>query len=195
MYRPDLGAWSPISSSGAPPAPAPAVWTGSDMIVFGSGGAASGKFNPRSNVWETISEIGAPNLESISDAVWTGSEAIVIGEIGSKPSGAVFNPTVNSWRSMDSLGLYLFRDRSWAPPVWTGSAMVLIGANPILKATLYDPRSNSWTIPGSLSPFDCFDCGISASVWTGSELLYHIPRDGFYYGFSPALELYLYQKQ
>ena len=60
-----------------------AVWTGSEMIVWGglfSGALNDGsRFNPAANRWVPLSATGAPSARSQHTAVWTGSEMIVWG--------------------------------------------------------------------------------------------------------------------
>ena len=61
-----------------------AVWTGSEMIVWGGydGGTflnTGGRYNPSTNSWTATSTTGAPAGRSYHTAVWTGSEMIVWG--------------------------------------------------------------------------------------------------------------------
>src|SRR5437773_9180346 len=79
--------WTPTSLTNAPDARSnhTAVWTGSEMIVWG--GASSGptyfntggRYNPTTDSWTPTSTTGAPTGRSIHTAVWTGSEMIVWG--------------------------------------------------------------------------------------------------------------------
>ena len=64
-----------------------AVWTGSEMIVWGGIGTGSfltplntgGRYNPSTDNWTTTSTSGAPVGRSGHTAVWTGNEMIVWG--------------------------------------------------------------------------------------------------------------------
>src|SRR5437773_9119096 len=63
-----------------------AVWTGSEMIVWGGDGSASfnslntgGRYNPGTDSWTATSTINAPAGRRYHTAVWTGSEMIVWG--------------------------------------------------------------------------------------------------------------------
>lgn len=63
-----------------------AVWTGTEMIVWGgyNGGSGSalnagGRYNPQSNSWQATNTSGAPSARFAQNAVWTGSRMIVWG--------------------------------------------------------------------------------------------------------------------
>ena len=61
-----------------------AVWTGSQMIVWGGYGESNfantgGRYNPSMNSWTTTSTANAPTARSSHTAVWTGTEMIVWG--------------------------------------------------------------------------------------------------------------------
>ena len=61
-----------------------AVWTGSEMIVWGGydGGNVlntGGRYNPSTDSWTATSTTNAPAARTDHTAVWTGSEMIVWG--------------------------------------------------------------------------------------------------------------------
>ena len=61
-----------------------AVWTGSEMIVWGGHELAcylntGGRYNPSTDSWTATSTTNAPAARSWHTAVWTGSEMIVWG--------------------------------------------------------------------------------------------------------------------
>src|SRR4051812_98842 len=61
-----------------------AVWTGSEMIVWGGVNNGSyfndgGRYNPASNTWTAVSATGAPSPRNMHTAVWTGTDMIVWG--------------------------------------------------------------------------------------------------------------------
>ena len=61
-----------------------AIWTGSEMIVWGGfiGGFPlnnGGRYNPGTDSWTATSTANAPSGEASTTAVWTGSEMIVWG--------------------------------------------------------------------------------------------------------------------
>src|SRR5206468_1310617 len=60
-----------------------AVWTGSEMIVWGGwiGGvtATGGRYNPSTDTWAFTSMLNTPPAREFGTAVWTGTEMIVWG--------------------------------------------------------------------------------------------------------------------
>ena len=61
-----------------------AVWTGSEMIVWGGYDGISllntgGRYNPSTDSWTATSTTNAPAARADHTAVWTGSEMIVWG--------------------------------------------------------------------------------------------------------------------
>ena len=90
-YNPASDGWKAVTATGAPGARSThtAVWTGSEMIVWGGMGGAfpaielndGGRFNPASNAWTAVTTNGAPVARDYHTAVWTGSEMIVWGEM------------------------------------------------------------------------------------------------------------------
>ena len=82
--------WTATSSTGAPDARFghTAVWTGSEMIVWGGVGLVGGvgedlntggRYNPSSDSWTATSIANVPAAREFPTAVWTGSEMIVWG--------------------------------------------------------------------------------------------------------------------
>ena len=78
--------WTATSTIGAPVARVfhTAVWTGSEMIVWGgvdfSGYLNTGsRYNPTTDSWTATSTASAPAGREIHTAVWTGSEMIIWG--------------------------------------------------------------------------------------------------------------------
>src|SRR5437762_3899837 len=105
-----MDAWGATSTVSAPTARGShtAVWTGSEMIVWGgrsTGGYLNtgGRYNPSTDSWVATTTTGAPAARYLHTAVWTGSEMIVWG--GSDNinvttvfnTGGRYNPSTNSW--------------------------------------------------------------------------------------------------
>ncbi|MFT5471274.1 MAG: hypothetical protein ACI8UO_006407 [Verrucomicrobiales bacterium] len=65
-----------------------ALWTGSEMIVWGGQGSFStnkgdgGRYDPLTDSWSAVSATGAPSARHNHTALWTGSEIIVWGGFG-----------------------------------------------------------------------------------------------------------------
>ncbi|PYJ31882.1 MAG: galactose oxidase, partial [Verrucomicrobia bacterium] len=88
-YNPGTDSWTATSTTGAPAARLrhTAVWTGTEMIVWGGTDNSSflntgGRYNPGTNSWTATSTTSAPAARDFHTAVWTGSEMIVWGGVG-----------------------------------------------------------------------------------------------------------------
>jgi len=81
--------WTATSTANAPAGrySHTAVWTGSEMIVWGGNEFGSdllntgGRYNPATDSWTPTSTTSAPSGRELHTAVWTGSEMIVWGGI------------------------------------------------------------------------------------------------------------------
>ena len=78
--------WTATSTTNAPAGRDnhTAVWTGSEMIVWGGQGGSGlfntgGRYNPSTDSWTATSRTNAPAGRSDHTAVWTGNEMIVWG--------------------------------------------------------------------------------------------------------------------
>jgi len=182
-------AWTATSISSAPDSRFfhTAVWTGSEMIVWGGAFqntpfSTGGRYNPATDSWTATSATGAPAGRWLHTAVWTGSEMIVWGGQGSSANlntGGRYNPATDSWTATSTTGAPVAR--SWHTAVWTGSEMIVWGGNDNSAHTLntggrYNPSTDGWTATGiTNAPHDRFE---HTAVWTGSEM---IVWGGFYF--------------
>src|SRR4051794_19390289 len=106
--------WTTTSVSNAPTGRYghTAVWTGTEMIVWGGEDEnfvylnSGGKYNPGSDRWTATSTTNAPTARSGHTAVWTGSEMIVWGGFDSSfsrvNSGARYNPITDTWTAIST---------------------------------------------------------------------------------------------
>ena len=82
-YNPITDNWIPTSTSNAPSArnSHAAVWTGSEMIVWGGELLLNtgGRYNPSADSWTPTSTTNAPSGRDGHTAAWTGREMIVWG--------------------------------------------------------------------------------------------------------------------
>ena len=92
-----------------------AVWTGSEMIVWGGEADGrrifydGGRYNPAENSWTAVSTIGAPAGRYFHTAVWTGNEMIVWGGRVADSrtdlnAGGRYNPAGNTWTAISPTG-------------------------------------------------------------------------------------------
>src|SRR5213592_3469582 len=99
--------WTATSTTSAPAARYlhTAVWTGSEMIVWGGFNGSSflntgGRYNPGTDSWTATSTTSAPAGRDQQTAVWTGSEMIVWGGTDGSSvlnTGGRYNPGTDSW--------------------------------------------------------------------------------------------------
>ncbi len=186
--------WRPTSMTGAP-APrrgATAVWTGSEMIVWGGVSAlllsSGGRYDPAADAWRPMAVEGAPAGRVQHAAAWTGSEMIVWGGmLGFFPlaTGGRYDPATDTWRATATTGAPTARADHTA--VWTGSEVLVWGgqgtdAQPI--GGRYEPVGDRWSAMSQVGQPMPRKRG-QAGVWTGSELVVWgggdmppLPRDG-----------------
>lgn len=182
-FDPTTRSWETL-----PPSPlsgrswATAVWTGSEVLVWGGAvgyapddgpkvdGAA---YDPASRTWRELPQ--APMMLSLTyGAAWTGSEMIAVGEHGA----AAYDPERDRWRSVAPSPMQFDR----ASMVWTGREVILYGDRggpPVADGVALDPASNTWRgipqpelpawrgSPGNLG----IDANANAAVWDGVHLV------------------------
>lgn len=138
-YDPRTDRWrllprSPLAQRQRPQA----VWTGTEMIMWGGRSIPSGRgawgaaYNPRTDGWRTVRNSPFPPR---SDAVlaWTGREMLVWGGLnwGSGDrflsNGASYDPATDRWSLLPPSPLTA-RDR--AGYVWTGRDLYIVGGYP-----------------------------------------------------------------
>ncbi len=135
-YNPGNDSWAPTSTSRAPAGRTytTAVWTGTEMIIWGGGISSTrlntgGRYNPSSNSWVATSTVNAPSAREYHSAVWTtGVPApvmIVWGDINYSNTGGKYDPANNSWTATSTTNAPT--GRMLACAIWTGSNMIVWG--------------------------------------------------------------------
>lgn len=192
------GNWSSTAAAGAPSPRTghTAVWTGSQMIIWGGTDIAAtfgdgARWNPATDDWSAVSTIGAPEPRSAHVAVWTGSQMIIWG--GVRPgaylgSGARYDPVTDSWSSMSSAGAP--SPRASARAVWTGTEMIVWGGGNGSMAfgdgARYDPATDTWSpindvsAPSARSGHTAVWTGSAMIVWGGSYFSQRLNSGGLY---------------
>jgi hypothetical protein len=183
---------TPLPITGAPVARkrAEAVWTGSEMIVWGGeNGSQNASFNsgghydPLTDTWEATSLTGAPEGRAFFSSFWTGSEMLVWGGFrrgtGQVDSGGLYNPVTRTWRPTSLNGAPASRRNAFAA-AWTGEAMIVFGGfsgfDPIGNGAIYHQDANIWEpLPPNGSPSPRHR---NHGVWTGSEFIIWGGNDG-----------------
>ncbi len=184
-----VDAWAATTTTGAPDSRAyhTAVWTGSEMVVWGGVFAiplgSGGRYDPVADAWTATTATGAPSARYMHTAVWSGSEMIVWG--GDDGAGTFLNtggrydPATNAWTAVTTTGAPTSRNRHTA--LWTGSEMIVWGGDlgnnvPVDTGARYDPAANTWTAMTTTdAPVSRY---LHTVVWTGSEMIVWGGGDG-----------------
>jgi len=171
--------WTATSTTNAPTARDGhnAVWTGSEMIVWGGFDGSNyvntgGSYNPATDSWTATSTTNPPTARSYNDAVWTGSEMIVWGGFDGSNyanTGGRYNPATNSWTTTSITNAPTARV---CTAVWTGNEMIVWGGfdgfNYVITGGRYNPATNSWISTSITNAPTARSC---PAVWTGSEMI------------------------
>jgi N-acetylneuraminic acid mutarotase len=149
-YDPASDTWQPLGTSDEPAnrLAHSAVWTGTEMIVWGGHTDTSNFFyarglnigaayNPTTNSWREVSTNCGPAGRYGHAAVWTGTDMIVWGGYSMgfnsrtfRNSGALYRPDTDSWQHMASSSAPSSTTLHRA--VWDGSRMIVWGRSPAL---------------------------------------------------------------
>jgi hypothetical protein len=179
----DGAAFEPSTRSWRRMAPAPfddanhtAVWTGTEMIVWGidDGARESGaSYHPRTDRWRSIA--ASPLRGGLGhSSVWTGKEMIVWGSGGGAgPAvGAAYDPSRDSWTVLPEAPL---AGRVSHTTVWTGTEMIVwggfsrdVGTDGLGDGAAYNPTTQVWRL---LPPAPAERRRFHSAVWTGTEAI------------------------
>jgi len=183
-YDPALDQWTPVATGSAPVGRYlhTAVWTGSEMIVWGGWTASGvtstgGRYDPATDDWTATSTSGAPDARFTQTAVWTADRMVVwggrAGEFSSIyfATGGRYDPVADTWSPTTMVGAPSARDGHRA--IWTGSEMILFGgydgSTAVASGARYDPVLDQW------SPTALLDAPaarvLPTLVWTGTEMI------------------------
>lgn len=175
-YDPITNTWLPIATGAPATIDSTAVWTGTEMIVWG-GGSASGKaYNPSTDTWRSLPTANAPMSASQHTAIWTGTEMIVWGGLNTKgsflSSGARYDPVADKWTPISFDNAPSARRSHTA--VWTGAEMIVWGGlsgtgQSLPSGGRYNPTTDTW-MPMSNAGAPSARWGHGA-VWTGTQMI------------------------
>ena len=179
-YNPATDSWTRTTQTNAPSRRRwhTAVWTGSEMIVWGGESAGpsnigtGGRYNPSTDSWVATSTTNAPGPRHHHTAVWTGSQMIVWGGGPDTPgnTGGRYNPVSNNWTATNIVGA---PSLSGHTAIWTGHAMIVWGGSNgsvhVNTGARYNPSTNSWTATSRLNA--PAGRGAHAAIWTGNEMI------------------------
>jgi hypothetical protein len=148
--------WTPTSTTNAPDGRLghTAVWTGSEMIVWGGGTNITlfntgGRYNPSTDSWTATSTTNAAATRELQTAIWTGTDMIVWGGTDfSTPlnTGGRYNPISDTWTATSTVNAPSGRYDHTA--VWTGTEMIVWAGtdtiNSLNTGGRYNPSTDSW---------------------------------------------------
>jgi N-acetylneuraminic acid mutarotase len=184
-YDPAADSWLPTPTSNAPSRRAKhsAVWTGSQMIVWGGHTDVNmglldailnsgGRYEPASDSWTPTSLLNTPSgVLCCHSAVWTGNLMIVWGGLAESHipvrSGARYDPLTDAWTPTTRTNAPAPRESHQA--VWTGNEMIVWGGVRN-DGGRYNPVSDSWR-PMSTSGAPSPRFLTTPAVWTGREMI------------------------
>ncbi|MFI5297436.1 MAG: hypothetical protein ACHREM_05005 [Polyangiales bacterium] len=198
------GTWSAMSIVGAPAArrlPS-AVWSGTEMIVWGGEDGPStafvlgdgARYNPTTDSWTSMSAgTNSPSARAGHVAAWTGTEMLIWGGAGSSGlayDGALYNPKTDSWRRMSTVGAPSPRVlTNLGTHLWTGTQLVVWGGSDSsgwpTTGAVYTPATDTWSTiatTGAPAGREFFN-----AAWTGSKLLVYGGSRGTTYEPTSAL--------
>ncbi len=157
-----------------------AVWTGSQMIVWGGSeedrdidtplplkdGAA---YSPTTRSWSEIDD-GPLTPRSSVVSTWTGSQMLVWGgwrgEREEYSDGAPYDPVSDTWRPIADAPIKWHLSNANA---WTGTAWwIATESDGHVEVAQYEPATDTWMKLPSVDDQDWENMGIA---WTGSELI------------------------
>lgn len=135
-YDPLADSWRSLPSSGGPSGRFyhSAVWSGSELIIWGGASASfhadGARYSPTLDTWTPIQPDGVMAARAAHSAVWTGTEMLVFGggtlATAAFAESGIYDPIgAAAWTPLDAAG---------APParrlhsaVWTGAEMIVWG--------------------------------------------------------------------
>jgi N-acetylneuraminic acid mutarotase len=160
-YQPTSRTVTAIPTNGAPTGrfAHSAVWTGSEMIIWG-GNIAEGsgrvtnngaRYLPAANLWLPLNTTSSPSARAFHTAVWTGLDMIVWGgsstglKNGGLDDGSRYNPATDAWSPIATNNAPTRRFDHTA--IWTGNEMIVWGggtnlSTPVGSGARYHPGAN-----------------------------------------------------
>ncbi len=157
-----------------------AVWTGTDMLVWGgqttsyyNGDANGAAYNPSKDTWTALPAVPSSFVgRYYQSAVWTGKEMIIWGGYSSYPyyrnDGAAYDPALKSWVLLSASPL---QARYAQSAVWTGTEMIIWGGyngSYLADGAAYKPSTGTWRMLSTSPLTPRYD---HQAVWAGTRMI------------------------
>ena len=179
-YDPVTDSWAPMSLTNAPKGRArhTAVWTGTQMLIWGGGwnGAtrSGGRYDPATDTWAVMSTVNAPSARTRHVGVWTGSRLVVWGGTSGAETfsnGGRYDPATDTWTTTTTTAAP--SPRHDASAVWSGSRMIVWGGREgstfPTSGGRYDPATDTWTPTNTAAAPQ--GRSNATAVWTGNRMV------------------------
>jgi N-acetylneuraminic acid mutarotase len=178
-YNPTTDSWQLVTDANAPSARLneTAVWTGTELIVWGGGPAEGGpplntgrRYNPASDIWTTITTVGAPTARRGHAAAWTGTRMVVCGGYDFDEEfadGGQYNPTANTWTPVSAAAFPRYDHTA----VWSGTYVIVWGGfsgTEYAVGERYNPLTDIWSPMAETSIYGRFE---HTAIWTGNRMV------------------------
>src|SRR6266581_205591 len=184
--------WTDTSLANAPSArdQHTAVWTGSEMIIWGGYDGSSlntgGRYEPATDSWMATTTINAPSARRVHTAVWTGSKMVVWSgrdNAGARNTGGRYDPSTDSWTATSTTNVpdaRIFHTAVWSDIT---NEMIVWGRTPdnvtyFNTGGRYNPSTDSWTATTLADAPSGRDH--HTAVWTGSQMIVWGGYNGIY---------------
>jgi N-acetylneuraminic acid mutarotase len=193
-YDPLTDSWTSTNFADAPVARMnhTAVWTGSEMIVWGGCSVGSqgnnycniqrndgGVYDPIADSWQAMSTAGAPDAREYHGAVWADGVMVIWGgyNLTAINTGGRYDPATNTWQPTSTAGAPSARANHSL--VWTGSEAIVWGGCDISlcgnsdtyynTGGRYDPLTDIWTVTDTTTAPQARSN--HTAVWSGTEMI------------------------
>jgi len=183
LYDPVGDSWTPVTIENAPSGREyhTAVWTGSEMIVWGGTDQTyypvndGGRYDPVLDSWTPISITDAPAGREYHTAVWTGYQMIVWGGddgyYNYLNDGGRYDPLTDRWTEVSTK--FAPSGRSYHTAVWSLGVMIVWGGwdgdSYLNTGGVYEPYSNYWV--GTALTDAPAGRKYHTAVWTGDQMI------------------------
>jgi hypothetical protein len=134
-YNPTSNSWQPMNNNTVPRMSPSALWTGTEILLFGDTDGVNpdtiGRYNPQNDSWSSSKSAG----NDFYWAAWVGNEAFLYSAM----AGFRFNPVTGSWKTCES-STPLYYGGS-ARPLGLGSEILFLGDGSSTPPAIYRPVS------------------------------------------------------